>query len=69
MSAAVRLMPSPPALVLSRNTKISVLLGAGGHKDRGRGRETQKNQEISFTTGITMQISIYHGTKLSYNVG
>lgn len=38
MSAAVRLMPRPPALVLSRKTKMSVLEESRG----GRGGKTER---------------------------
>lgn len=45
MSAAVRLMPSPPALVLSRKTKMSVLeesRGGEGREDGEGGRGCNK---------------------------
>lgn len=40
MSAAVRLMPRPPALVLSRKTKMSVLQERKEYGEGTRSKET-----------------------------
>lgn len=56
MSAAVRLMPSPPALVLSRKTKISVLQRPvwGGEEEEG---DRKKSKDIIYS-GTVKKISI-----------
>lgn len=45
VSAAVKLIPSPPALVLNKNTKIS-LLKVIGRKLSQSGREREREREI-----------------------
>lgn len=49
VSAAVRLMPRPPALVLSKKTKMSVLQG---RKDDGEGMRTKEAIIIFYSCAL-----------------